>query len=1360
MQAMTALGELLGESPAIAALRQQAARVLRSASGSARRRPPILILGETGTGKGLLAAAIHRTGDRAGSPFVDVNCAAIPETLLEAELFGFERGAFTDARQAKVGLFQAAAGGTIFLDEVGLLPPALQSKLLKVIEDRTVRRLGSTRSELLDVSIIAATSEDLTAAVREGRFRADLYHRLAVVTLDLPPLRARGRDVLLLAEHFLARICEDYGLHAAALTPDAEAALLGYSWPGNVRELGNVLERAVLLADGPSLSARQLGLPMAAPPDGAAVGGMLEDAGAESERGLLLEVLRASGWNYTRAAAQLGLPRNTLRYRVERLGLSLEGPAERRRGGRPPTPRRPEAPEPAVTPGDTQPEPRRVTLLQVRLLPAEAAGRDPSRALEDTAAKVRSFGGRIEEVGPADLMATFGLEPDEDAPRRAAYAALAVRTLAAARTRKDAPAEPPVKVVLHTASLPVTRTGPTLQVDPAARRAAARILEPLLELSAPGSVTASAAASRFLARRFELVPLHAAADAAAGACRVIQHAEAGRTRFVGRQRELRLLRECFELAAAGQGQVVTIVGEAGIGKSRLLRELQRQLGHNATWIEGQALSFGRAMPFHPVIEMLRRVFRIRDTDAESVVGEKIGVALRRLGAEMEETRPLLRYLLSLDPGDPGVLVMDPRRRHAAIVRATHLLLERGALLRPHVVVLEDLHWCDPATEDWTTGLAGAITAHRVLVVVTCRPGFRSTFAGWSHHTALALSSLSREDSLRIAGSLLETDELPPALQRLVLDKAEGNPFFIEELVRSLRELGAVELARDPAELATRLDHVAVPDTVQEVILARIERLAEPLRHVLEVAAVIGRTVPFPLLRAVAGRPEEALADELRRLQAAEFLRETRGYPELEHTFKHALTQDVAYGRVAPDRRRALHARIVRAIEELYPERLGEHVERLAYHASRGELWPAAVRYARQAGAQAFDRSANREAVESFEHALAALERLPESPGTLAEAIDIRLAIRSALLQLGELQRIARYLREAETLATTLGDQARLAWVWTYLAITHLFAGSPAEALAVGERAVAAAETVDNVGLRASARTPLAHALRERGDYRRAIALFREAIQALTGDLARQRLGQAMPPSFYARSMAAFCLADLGEFAEAARLTAESIDQTRALDLPFGLALAHIALGHTHLVQGHLEAATRLLAEALDLIEARDLPTWYPWAAALQGYALVLSGRSSEGSALLERALQRAQALPFLFGHSQWVAWLAHAHLLAGRPGEARRLAAEALRLSQQRGERGYEAWALYILGEIEYRHASAAAADFHRQALALALELGMRPLAARIHLALARPGGPGAARVAGEHLEEARRLLTSLAMPLPSALAASDARHA
>ena len=223
--------ELVGESPGIEAVREKIQRLLDRKLGS-RHLPPILIDGETGAGKGLVAWLIHRAGPRADGPFVPVNCAAIPETLLESELFGHERGAFTDARQAKPGLFQAAHRGMIFLDEIGLLPEGLQAKLLKVIEERSVRRLGSTRSEPIDVWIVAATNEDLAVATRARRFREDLYHRLAVLTLRVPPLRERREDVLLLADHFLARAGAEYGLAPKTFTPDARAALLSYRWPG------------------------------------------------------------------------------------------------------------------------------------------------------------------------------------------------------------------------------------------------------------------------------------------------------------------------------------------------------------------------------------------------------------------------------------------------------------------------------------------------------------------------------------------------------------------------------------------------------------------------------------------------------------------------------------------------------------------------------------------------------------------------------------------------------------------------------------------------------------------------------------------------------------------------------------------------------------------------------------------------------------------------------------------------------------------------------------------------------------------------------------------------------------------------
>src|SRR5262249_27625130 len=250
-----------GPSGACRPLAAALSGLLPGGGGPAAPPPPVLIQGETGTGKGLVAQLIHETGPRATLPFVDVNCAAIPDALLEAELFGFERGAFTDARQAKPGLLQMAHRGTIFLDEIGLMPDALQVKLLKALEQRSIRRLGATRSEPVDVWVIAATSEDLQTAIRQKRFRQDLYHRLAVVTLRLPPLRERGQDILLLARHFLSRACRDYTVRMKTLAGDAEAALLTYEWPGNVRELANVMERVVLLSDGDQVTAATLDLP-------------------------------------------------------------------------------------------------------------------------------------------------------------------------------------------------------------------------------------------------------------------------------------------------------------------------------------------------------------------------------------------------------------------------------------------------------------------------------------------------------------------------------------------------------------------------------------------------------------------------------------------------------------------------------------------------------------------------------------------------------------------------------------------------------------------------------------------------------------------------------------------------------------------------------------------------------------------------------------------------------------------------------------------------------------------------------------------------------------------------------------------
>jgi DNA-binding NtrC family response regulator len=319
----TSLVGVVGRSPAMRAVLDRALQV-----AALDETPPVLITGETGTGKGLVARTIHGAGARATRPFIDVNCTALPANLMEAELFGYERGAFTDAKESKLGLFEAAEGGFLFLDEIGDVELALQGKLLRAIEDRTVRRVGGIRDRKIDVRILAATNRDLERDAQQDRFRKDLYFRLAVILLQLPPLRERGDDVLLLADHFLQVYAVKYGRPVTSISDTARRDLMTYPWPGNVRELSHVLERAVLWSQGKELDAEHLSLTM---PDRAREAGKagrpaeVEGDGLDlegTERALIERALSEARGNQTRAAQLLGISRDTLRYRLKKFGIA------------------------------------------------------------------------------------------------------------------------------------------------------------------------------------------------------------------------------------------------------------------------------------------------------------------------------------------------------------------------------------------------------------------------------------------------------------------------------------------------------------------------------------------------------------------------------------------------------------------------------------------------------------------------------------------------------------------------------------------------------------------------------------------------------------------------------------------------------------------------------------------------------------------------------------------------------------------------------------------------------------------------------------------------------------------------------
>jgi DNA-binding NtrC family response regulator/tetratricopeptide (TPR) repeat protein len=1355
---MTVLPELVGESPGILAIRERIARLVARAS-EVRRLPPVLIQGETGTGKGLVARALHRAGPRSSGPFVDVNCAAIPETLLEAEMFGFERGAFTDARQAKRGLFQTAHRGTLFLDEIGLLPDGLQAKLLTVLEDRTVRRLGATQSEPVDVWIIAATNLDLQGATRAGRFREDLYHRLAVLTLALPPLRERQRDILLLAEHFLARACTDFGLPGKTLAPDARAALVAYRWPGNVRELINTMERVVLLAEASVVSADLLGLSdrstspaiaeaapePASPPTLSAVVD-------RAERAHLQEALEATGWNVSRAAARLGISRNTIRYRIEKHGLRAGAPAPPRRtrqGAAPPAPP-PPPPAPAAVPSEEAParagirwERRRLAVLLARLAAVPDAGPlDTGRVIEALIERARSFGGRVEELAASGFVALFGLEPMEDPVRRAALAALAMQR-AADRTAEGPGPKPRIGIDLG--SFLLGRLPDASMVDAEDKRALVGAAGALLEGAEPGTVVVSAPCAPFLARGFDLFPLTAAPGRRA-AFRLdgLERGEASsgrRTRFVGRDHELDLLRSRLAAAVRGQGQVVAITGEAGIGKSRLVGELRRDLtdGH-VVCLEGHCLPYETPIPYLPLVELLRAACAIVDTDGPDGVRDKLRRTLDRAGMQALDVTPYLLHLLDPGEGTEALGSPSPEVVKARTFETLRELSRRLAGLAPLVLVVEDLQWVDRTSEEYLGTLVDVVAGARILLLTTHRPGYRPPWIDKSYATQVALQPLSTRETMSLARDVIGTADVDEPTVQMIAAKAEGNPFFTEELARAVTEGGR------PTPGA------AVPDTVEGVLMARIDRLAADDKRVLQAAAVIGRNLPFLPLQAILDPADGLLRERLARLQSAEFLYETRAASELEYTFKHALTHEVAYASLLPAQRRSLHARIVDVLESWQREGREELVERLAHHAIQAEVWEKAVDYARRAGRQALTRSAHRDAAAWFDQSVAALDHLPERRDLLELAVDLQFDLRNALWPLAEFRRVFDCLKRAEQLATTLGDQGRLAM--TFALLTPMFSTREDQSRGIeyGRRALDLGAALGDTTVQVVASLYLSMAYVTLGNYPRATKFARKNMALLRGDVRLERFGPHglhAEPAILPRALLLWSLGELGEFGEAQPVLEESVRIVEAINHPWSQTFLDFGEGVLRLRQGDLSKAIATLERSLALCRQWQLMALFEVIAGHLGAAYTLAGRAAEAIPLLEEALARGQRhwlepVPSLA--------LAEAYLRTGRTQDAGQLAERAFVLARQRGQRGHEAWLRWVLGEIAAHDAAPAslvAEEHYREALSLATELGMRPLIAHCHRGLGdwyrRSGDRGRAE---EHLTTARMLYREMNVKL------------
>ena len=999
----------------------------------------------------------------------------------------------------------------------------------------------------------------------------------------------------------------------------------------------------------------------------------------------------------------------------------------------------------------------------------EVARRILDPVLELMLEAVHHYEGTVNQVMGDGVMALFGAPlAHEDHAVRACYAALRMQDRLqrhAEEIKRSHGIALRIRVGLNSGEVVVRSISNDLHMDYTAVGQTTHLAARMEQMAEPGSILATADTLRLVEGYVETVSLgrlsvrglQAAVDVYAitgtGAARWPIEAAAARglTGFVGREDELAQLGSAMRSAASGRGQVVGVVGEPGVGKSRLFHEFTR-VERMPGWriVKTGAASFGKSTAYRPVIELLRAYFELYNRGNQQEVRDKIVGCVLALDQQLASMVPALLSLLDVPVEDPQWQSLDPRQRRQQTMDAVRRLLLRESHVQPLCVVFEDLHWMDSETQAFLDSLIQSLPAARILLLVNYRPDYRHEWGSKSYYRQLRVDPLPPQTAEELLRLLLGDDGQLAPLKQLLIDHTRGNPFFLEESVRMNVEEGGLVGERGDYRLAKPIKTFRVPPTVEAVLAARIDRLAPADKRLLQAASVVGENVPVVLLQAIAEMSEDEFRDALAHLRAAEFLYDISLLQEPYYVFKHGLTRQVAYNSLLRDQQRRLHTRIVEALERLYPERLTEHVERLAHHAYDGELWDRAARYLRQAAKKAFARSANREAVVWFDQALTAIDHLPESRELREQAIDLRFDLRNALQPLGEFGSILERLQEAEALAVTLSDRRRLGQVAAYLTDYFRLTGDQDRAIEWGQRARAAARELEDFDLQVVASTWLGQIYFARAEYGHALALFRDNVRLLVGELAGQRFGMPQPPAIHSRTCLAWCLSELGEFAEAVALGKEAVAMAGSADHPLSRAVAHAGLGVAYLRRGQADRAIAALEQGLEAVRAGDSPLWFPRLASALGSAYGLAGRLTEALSLTQAAVSQGAAMNLMGGHSLLLAYLSEVHLRAGRIDDARQHAERALALARDHKEPGYEGWTLRLLAEIALGSdppSAAQATEYGRSALAIAERLTMRPLMAHCHFALGRSLARGAdPEAATRHLAAASRLFGEMDM--------------
>ncbi|VVN30851.1 hypothetical protein PS862_01586 [Pseudomonas fluorescens] len=910
---------------------------------------------------------------------------------------------------------------------------------------------------------------------------------------------------------------------------------------------------------------------------------------------------------------------------------------------------------------------------------------------------VHYYEGYVAKTLGDGILALFGAPiAHEDHPQRALYAALRMQEAIhrhgdRIRLEKGIPLQ--IRVGIHTGEVVVRsiRTD-NLHTDYDPVGHTIHIASRMEGIAAPSSILVSESTHKLAEGYFEFrtlgatqvkgipEPLVVYEVQGIGALRTRLQlaAHRGLARFVGRQVELDHLHQALDQAKAGHGQVVAVAGEAGVGKSRLFHEFKERSRRGCLVLETFSVSHGKAFAYFPLIELLKNYFQITALDDERRCREKVMGKTLTLERSFEDLVPYLLYLLGVGERSSALAEMDPQIRRDRIFDAITQLLARESRDQPIELLFEDLQWLDRETEAFLVCLIDRVASAPILLLVNYRPEYQPAWTRAGHCSQLRLEPLGPAEAQGLLAALLGDDSTLVPLKQLILEKTEGNPFFMEEVVQTLveeksllGEPGRYRIEQTPAALH-------IPTTVQGVLAARIDRLPVAQKELLQTLAVIGKEFVFSLIQRIydgrGARMDDDLRDLLARLEAAEFIYQRPAFPEVEYSFKHALTQEVAGHSLLTERRSALHERTAQAIEALFPSRIADYCSELAHHYRLSGNVPKAVEYLYRTGQQALQHCAHLDAMRHLGAALELLEHLPDTPARAHQELTLLLCLGPALMAVrgyGVPEVAATYTR-ALALCEQVGDDSLFPALMG-LRMYYQLRAQYSTACELGERLLSVAQTVQDPDLLVGAHAALGATLLLQGDLRNALE-HQERVRVLYNPNRHRThaISYGIDPG-YALTHSAWSLWFLGFPDQASTRSRDALALANKIFDPFSLAFTLSATSILGQFRHDVQLAEECADAAIKLSLEQGFPFYLAWGTILQGWARAEQGNLDEGIAQITKGIATYQAAGAELGCSYFLALLAAAHGRAGQPQAGLDAVTDALAMVDRTGEHFYEA---------------------------------------------------------------------------------------